>query len=71
MTHQKEGKVERSSVNSCFFTESGMLRIRWWPVIPPTLYILYNVTVFLAILAGAKGVADPVWNAPIFWLFGH
>ena len=67
MTHQKEVKMQ----NDLFFTESGMLRIRWWPAIPPVLYILYNTAVLLAVFAGAKGVADPVWNAPLYWLFGH
>lgn len=62
-----EGKMQKS----LFFTERGMLRLRWWPAIPPALYLTYNAVVLLLVIFGAKGVADPLWHAPLFWLFGH
>lgn len=53
-----------------FFAENGMLRIRWWPLIPVVGYIGLNVLTFAMVMMGAKGAADPFWHAPIIWVFG-
>ena len=70
----KSAKLRNTQMHNSFHTNSGMLRIRWW--VPATilgfacLYAFYNIMVVMAVMGGAQGVADPFWNAPIYWMFG-
>ena len=48
-----------------------MLRVRWWPLLPVAAYFLYNACVLLMVMAGLPGHADPVLNAPLYWLFNR
>jgi len=57
-----------SSIKRSFVTDSGMLRIRWWPLAGFGLYLGYNAVVLAMVMAGAKGHADPFLHAPIYWL---
>jgi len=53
-----------------FFTESGVLRIRWWPLLGVAVWIIW-VAVSLGMAAsGASGRADPFIHAPLYWMFG-
>jgi hypothetical protein len=59
-----------------FFTASGMLRIRWWPLallaaVAAAFAIINGVTLAMLALGAQGAVADPFWHAPIFFLFGR
>lgn len=64
--------VKDLTKNSVVLTESGMVRLRWWPVMATALYLSYNAMTFALVGFGfAKGWhADPVLHAPIYFLFG-
>lgn len=59
---------------SSFYTQDGMVRVRYWPLVAfgafAALCVLLNVFTFLAIATGSELLcnADPFWHAPLFWL---
>ncbi|MBP6946433.1 MAG: hypothetical protein KBB46_04080 [Candidatus Pacebacteria bacterium] len=57
-------------MESKFFTESGMIRIRWWPLLPPLAYVALNAVALGMIILGAGGRPDPFWHAPLYFMFG-
>ncbi len=62
--------MDMNAQKDLFFTESGMLRIRWWPTLAFTMYVALNVLTFVMVLAGGKGHADMFFHAPLIQLFG-
>lgn len=63
-------------LRNSFFTESGMLRIRWWPLAllaaVAAAFALVNVATLVMLALGAQGaVPDPFWHAPIIFFFGR
>ncbi len=57
-------------MESKFFTETGMLRLRWWWLALPAAYLALNVVAAYMIMTGAGGRPDPFWHAPLYWMFG-
>ena len=54
---------------SKIYTKTGMLRIKYWPLVLIGLYLGYNAICLVAVMMGGEGTADPVLNAPLYWLF--
>jgi|GEM_PF-5742201 len=57
-------------MENAIFTETGMIRIRWWPLFVPAAYVALNVVALGMIMIGSGGRPDPFWHAPIYWMFG-
>ncbi|OGG41492.1 hypothetical protein A2837_03230 [Candidatus Kaiserbacteria bacterium RIFCSPHIGHO2_01_FULL_46_22] len=58
------------SIQNAVFTESGMIRVRWWWLALPAAYAALNVVAAWMILLGAGGRPDPFWHAPLYLMFG-
>ena len=58
--------------NNPLYTPTGRIRLRWWLLVlfsPLIAYGLLNFFVVIMVMAGAKGVSDPLWHAPAIWFF--